>query len=121
MHFISFSGKHCLVWTCEVIWSCEVPQMLCSYCSEEPVMFLSGSKLQRDWKFWTDTAVSSLLLLFLIDSSSTMFAFQMQKKKVQCLFESSEINISFINMISSLCQLLNNVEHKGHFEFSYNC
>lgn len=30
----------------------------------------------------------------------------MQKKKVQRLFESSEINTSFINMIASLCQLL---------------
>lgn len=30
----------------------------------------------------------------------------MQKKKVQCFFESSEINISFINMIASICHLL---------------
>lgn len=67
-----FTGQHCLVWTCEVIWSREIPQMLCSYCSEETVMFLSGSKLQIGWKLWTDTAVSSFLLLFLIDSSSTL-------------------------------------------------
>lgn len=65
-----FAEQHCLVRTCEVIWSCEIPQMLCSYCSEETVVSLSGSKLQMGWKRWTDTAVSSLF--FLIDSSSIL-------------------------------------------------